>query len=316
MGDPLILKSGIACGAVMTAQHRDGVVRLARALEAGGFDSIWAGDHVSFYVPILESMTLLSFVAGATERVQLGSSVYLLPLRHPTTTAKVVSTLDVLSGGRLLFGIGVGGEFPPEFEASGVPVTERGSRTDEAIGILRKLWSEDGVAHEGRHFRFGPISMDPKPVRPGGPPIIVGGRKPPALRRAGRLGDGYVSHMCAAETYAQNLDTIRRHAEEAGRRDVPFETAAFLFTILDDDYERALDGAANLLQMIYNRPFRDAAKKYCLLGRTEDCLEQLQAFADAGCRHFVLSPLMDPDEFAARAGGKLVAAIKQITPRR
>jgi len=316
MTDPLILKSDVSCGAVMTAQHRDGVIRLARALEAGGFDSIWAGDHVSFYVPILESMTVLSFVAGATERVQLGSSVYLLPLRHPTTTAKVVSTLDVLSGGRLLFGIGVGGEFPPEFEASGVPVNERGSRTDEAIGILRKLWSQDGVAHEGKHFRFGPISMDPKPVRPGGPPIIVGGRKAPALRRAGRLGDGYVSHMCAAETYAQNLDVIRRHAEEAGRKDVPFETAAFLFTILDDDYERALDGAANLLQMIYNRPFRDAAKKYCLLGRTDDCLEQLQKFADAGCRHFVLSPLMDPDEFAARAGGELVRAIKSITPKR
>lgn len=315
MADPLILKTAVECGAVLTAQHRDGVLRLARAFEAGGFDSVWAGDHISFYVPILESLTLLSFVAGATERVKVGSSVYLLPLRHPTTTAKVVSTLDVLTGGRLLFGIGVGGEFPPEFVASGVPVNERGSRTDEAIALLRRLWSEDGVAHEGRHFQFGPISMDPKPVRPGGPPIIVGGRKRPALRRAGRLGDGYISHMCSAEQYAQNMDAIRRHAEEAGRRDVPFETAAFLFTILDDDYERALDGAANLLQMIYNRPFRDAAKKYCLLGRPDDCLEQLQAFADAGCRHFVLSPLMDADDFAARAGGKLVAAIKGITPK-
>jgi probable F420-dependent oxidoreductase len=311
----LILNDEIECGAVMTSHSRDGVVRLARAYEAGGFDSVWAGDHISFYVPILESLTLLSFVAGATERVKVGSSVYLLPLRHPTTTAKVVSTLDVLSGGRLMFGVGVGGEFPPEFEASGEPVNERGSRTDEAIGILRKLWSEDGVVHEGRHFRFGSVSMDPKPVRPGGPPIIVGGRKPPALRRAGRLGDGYISHMCAAETYAQNLDVIRRHAEEAGRGKIPFETAAFLFTILDDQYERALDGAANLLQMIYNRPFREAAQKYCLLGRPEDCLDQLQAFADAGCRHFVLSPLMDPDEFAERAGGELVQAIKSIKPR-
>jgi probable F420-dependent oxidoreductase len=315
MADPFILQTGVECGAVITSQHRDGVLRLARAFEAGGFDSVWAGDHVSFYVPILESLTLLSFVAGATERVKVGSSVYLVPLRHPTTTAKVVSTLDVLSGGRLLFGVGVGGEFPPEFEASGVPVGERGSRTDEAIALLRRLWSEDGVAHEGKHFRFGPVSLDPKPVRSGGPPIIVGGRKPPALRRAGRLGDGYISHMCAAETYGQNLDAIRRHAEAAGRRDVPFETAAFLFTILDDDYERALDGAANLLQMIYNRPFRDAAKKYCLLGRPADCLEQLQAFADAGCRHFVLSPLMDPDDFATRACGDLVRAIKAIKPR-
>lgn len=316
MTDPLILQDGVECGAVITAQHRDGVVRLARAAEAAGFDSLWAGDHVSFYVPILESMTLLSFVAGATERVKVGTSVYLLPLRHPTIAAKVASTLDVLTGGRFVFGVGVGGEFPPEFVASGVPVNERGSRTDEAIGIVRRLWSEDGVTHAGKHFEFGPVSLDPKPVRPSGPPIIVGGRKPPALRRAGRLGDGYISHMCAAETYAQNLDVIRRHAAEAGRKDVPFTTAAFLFTILDDDYDAALDRAANLLQMIYNRPFRDAAKKYCLLGRQADCLEQIQAFADAGCRHFVLSPLMEPDDFVARAGGGLVRAIQGIRPRR
>ena len=314
--DPLVLNDRIECGAVITAQDRDGVRRLARAAEQAGFDSLWAGDHVSFYVPILESLTLLSFVAGATERVKIGTGVYLLPLRHPTTTAKVTATLDVLAGGRLLLGVGVGGEFPPEFEACGVPVGERGSRTDEAIAVLRKLWSEDGASHDGRHFRFGPVSLNPKPVQAGGPPIIVGGRKPPALRRAGRLGDGYISHMCAAETYAQNLDAIRRHAVEASRRDVPFTTAAFLFTILDDDYERALDGAANLLQMIYNRPFRDAAKKYCLLGRPSDCLEQLQAFADAGCRHFVLSPLMPPDEFVARAGDGLVRAIQDIRPRR
>jgi probable F420-dependent oxidoreductase len=312
----LILSDSVECGAVITAQDRDGVRRLARAAETAGFDSLWAGDHVSFYVPILESLTLLSFVAGATERVKVGSSVYLLPLRHPTIAAKVTATLDVLSGGRLVFGIGVGGEFPPEFAASGVPVGERGSRTDEAIAVVRRLWAEDGVVHEGRHFRFGPVSLDPKPLQPGGPPIVVGGRKPPALRRAGRLGDGYISHMCAADTYRANLDVIRRHAAEAGRRDVPFLTAAFLFTILDDDYEAALDRAAGMLQTIYNRPFHDAAKKYCLLGRPADCLEQLQRFADAGCRHFVLSPLMPPDEFVARAGDGLVTAIKGIRPRR
>ncbi len=315
MTDPLILQDAIECGAVITAQDRDGVRRVARAAEAAGFDSLWAGDHVSFYVPILESLTLLSFVAGATERVKIGSSVYLLPLRHPTTTAKVASTLDVLSGGRLVLGVGVGGEFPPEFAASGVPVGERGTRTDEAIAILRRLWTEDGVVHEGRHFRFGPVALDPKPLQPGGPPIVVGGRKPPALRRAGRLGDGYVSHMCAAETYRTNLEVIRRHASDAGRRDVPFTTAAFLFTILDDDYESALERAAGMLEMIYHRPFRAAAEKYCLLGPSADCLEQLQAFVDAGCRHFVLSPLMPPDEFVARAGDGLLAAIKGLRPR-
>ena len=315
MSDPLILRSSIECGAVMTAEERAGVQDLARSVEAAGFDSIWAGDHISFYVPILESLTLLSFVAGVTQRVRLGSGVYLLPLRHPTTTAKVAATLDVLSGGRLILGVGVGGEFPPEFEASGVPLNQRGSRANEAIAVLRALWSQDGAAHSGRHFSFGPVSIDPKPLQPGGPPILVGGRKPSAMQRAGRLGDGYISHMCSPEMYRDNLDAIRRHAEAAGRRDVPFETAAFLFTILDDDYEAALDRAANLLQMIYNRPFRDAARKYCLLGPTSACLDRLQAFVDAGCRHFVLSPLMEAGELVARCEGGLLAAVKALRPR-
>jgi alkanesulfonate monooxygenase SsuD/methylene tetrahydromethanopterin reductase-like flavin-dependent oxidoreductase (luciferase family) len=196
-----------------------------------------------------------------------------------------------------------------------VPVSERGSRADEAITVLRKLWTEDGVAHAGRHFSFGGVSIDPKPLQRGGPPILVGGRKPPAMRRAGRLGDGYISHMCSAEMYRENLATIRRHAQEAGRRDVKFETAAFLFTVLDDDYDAALERAASLLQMIYNRPFREAAGRYCLLGPTSACLEQLQAFVDAGCRHFILSPLMNASELVERCEQGLLAQVRKLRPR-
>jgi probable F420-dependent oxidoreductase len=295
--EPLILQDRLRCGMVMAAQDPAGVADLARRIEAAGFDSIWAGDHISFHIPIMESLTLLSYVAAVTTRVRLGTGIYLVPLRHPTTSAKVTSTLDVLSGGRLTLGVGVGGEFPPEYEACGIPVSERGPRTDEGIEVMRRLWTENKVAHEGKHFRFGPVSLDPKPVQEGGPPIIVGGRKEPSFRRAGRLGDGYISHMCSAEQYRDNMESIARHAVDAGRKDVAFESSAFLFTVLDDDYEKALDRAAGLLQMIYNRPFRDAAQKYCLLGKPEDCLEQLQRFARSGARHFVFSMLSDPSEF-------------------
>lgn len=300
MTDTLLRDDRIRCGMVLPGGERRNALALARRIEDVGFESLWVGDHVSFHVPILESLTLLSFVAGVTEKVRLCTGVYLLPLRHPTTTAKVTSTLDVLSGGRLTLGVGVGGEFPPEFEATGVPVEERGSRADEAIEILRRLWSEDEVVHEGRHFRFGPVSLDPKPVQAGGPPIVVGGRKGPTFRRAGALGDGYISHMCSAEQYAANLRVIEGHAKAAGRAGVGFETAAFLFTLLDEKYEKALDRAAALLGTIYNRPFRDAASKYCLLGRAEDCLEQMEGFARAGARHFVFSLLGDPEEFIER----------------
>jgi probable F420-dependent oxidoreductase len=281
---------------VLAGGGRAEVLRGARAIEAAGFDSLWVGDHLSFHIPILESLTVLSFAAAATERIRLGTSVYLLPLRHPTTTAKVTSSLDVLSDGRLTLGVGVGGEFPPEFEAVGVPLEERGPRTDEAIGILRRLWSEDAVVHQGRHYRLGPVSLDPKPVQAGGPPIIVGGRRGPTFRRAGQLGDGYVSHMCSTEQFASNLARIRAEAAKAGRDEHPFEPMSFLFTVFDETYEAALDRAAALLQRIYDVPFRDAAAKYCLLGRPEDCLEQMQRFARAGSRHVILSLLSDPAE--------------------
>ena len=100
--------------------------------------------------------------------------------------------------GPLLFGIGVGGEFPPEFDACGVPVGERGGRTDEGIDIVRKLWTQDAVEHAGRFFEFGPVTLAPKPAQAGGPPIIVGGRKRPSIRRAGQRGDGYVNYVAGA----------------------------------------------------------------------------------------------------------------------
>ena len=109
MPDPLVSSASIQCGMVMVAQSREAVLETAPRIETAGFDSIWVGDHISFYIPILESLTLLSFVAAATQRVRLCTGVYLAPLRHPTTSAKVASTLDVLSGGRLTLGVGVGG---------------------------------------------------------------------------------------------------------------------------------------------------------------------------------------------------------------
>jgi probable F420-dependent oxidoreductase len=308
--ESLVLESEIRCGIVLAGGDRAGARAQAQRAESLGFDSLWVGDHVAFHVPIADSLTLLAFAAGVTERIALGTAVYLLPLRHPTLIAKTTATLDLLSGGRLVLGVGVGGEFPPEFGAVGVPVSERGSRADEAIGVVRRLWTEDRVAHEGRHFQFGAVTLAPKPARV--PPIWVGGRAAPAMRRAGRLGDGYISHMCAPERYAENLEQIAATAREAGRSAVPFTSAAFLFTFLEDRYEVAHEKASSLLGMIYARDFKEASKKYCLLGRPEDCLEQMRAFAKAGCRHFILAPLSDPAAFAERAAAEILPSLRSI----
>lgn len=297
VSDALVLEDRLQCGTVIGGERSDSVLSRARAIEAAGFDSLWVGDHVAFHFPIMEPLTLLSFVAAATSRIRLCTGVYLLPLRHPTTSAKAMATLDVLSGGRLTVGIGVGGEFPPEFEACGVPVAERGPRTDEGIEVLRRLWCEEQAGYEGVHYRFAPIRIAPRPLQRGGPPIIVGGRKGPTMRRAGRLGDGYISHMCSPDQYARNLSTIFEHAGRAGREGAPFETVAFLFTVMDDEHEAACERAGAMLSTMYKGDLRQAAKKYCLLGRPEHMLEQMQAFTHAGCRHFVFSLLSDPNEF-------------------
>ncbi|MFP8879185.1 MAG: LLM class flavin-dependent oxidoreductase [Myxococcota bacterium] len=307
---PLQLHDEVRCGVVAAGGSRESALRAARNAEALGYDSIWAGDHISFHIPILESLTLLSFLAAATERIALGTAVYLMPLRPPALIAKITSTLDVLSGGRLTLGIGVGGEFPPEFEASGVPVTERGSRTDEAIEVVRRLWTEDRVEHRGRHFEFGPVSIDPKPSV--SPPIWIGGRRPPAFRRAGQLGDGYISHMTAPDTYRTNLEIIQTHAREANRGAQPFATAAFLFTVLDDRHDAALDRAVTMLEGMYRVPFREAAPKYCLLGRPEDCLEQMQRFVDSGVRHFIIAPLSNPAETVETLANEILPSIRKL----
>jgi probable F420-dependent oxidoreductase len=302
----------IKMGIVLPGQDRETILDTVRKVEASGLDSVWVGDHIAFHIPVVESLSLLSFVAAATERIELATGVLLLPLRNPTLTAKMTATIDMLSGGRLVLGVGVGGEFPPEFDAVGAPISERGPRTDEAIEIIRRHWNEGSVEHHGKHYSFGKVKIEPKPIRPGGPPIIVGGRKAVSMKRAGRLGDGYISHMCDVDTYRSNLSTIAGHANEAGRDGLRFQTAALLFTVLDDNYEAAHDRAAKLLGKIYNRDFRDAAARYCLLGKPEDCLDQMRNFARVGCRHFVLSALSDPNEIIERASTSMISELRSL----
>jgi probable F420-dependent oxidoreductase len=310
--DGLAVVDELKMGLVMPGRDRRTILDMARKVETSGLDSVWVGDHIAFHIPVVESLSLLSFLAAATERIELGTGVLLLPLRHPNLTAKITSTVDMLSEGRLLLGVGVGGEFPPEFDAVDSPIEERGPRTNETIGILRRHWTEEAVEHHGRYFDFGKIKIEPKPVRPGGPPILVGGRKAVSMKRAGRLGDGYMSHMCDVATYRSNLATIAGHARDAGRAGLPFHTAALLFTVLDDSYEAAHDRASKLLGMIYNTDFREASKRYCLLGKPEDCLEQMREFARAGCRHFVISALSDPNEIIDTAASSMVSELRSL----
>jgi len=267
---------------------------LVRQVEALGFDSVWAGDHVSFHTPLYESLTLLAAYASITERITLGSAVYLLALRPPAVAAKVTATLDRLSGGRLVFGVGVGGENPKEFELCGVPHRERGARVNEAIEVVRTLWRDTPARFKGRFTEFDGVSIDPKPVQAGGPRIWIGGRSDAALERAARQGDGWVSYVIQPERYAQSLAKIRAAALAKGRTLDGFTPAHLVFITLGRDYESARAVWVDKLSLRYAQDFGPLAGKYGVIGTPEQCAAELEQFRAAGCRHFLLSVICEP----------------------
>ena len=264
---------------------------LVRRIEALGFDSVWTGDHVSFHNPMYESLTLLASYVPITSRLRLGTAVYLLALRPPAIAAKITATLDVLSGGRLIFGVGVGGENPKEFEVCGVPHAERGARVTEAIDAVRTLWRDTPATFKGRFTSFAGVSIDPKPVQKPGPPIWIGGRSDAALARAGRQGDGWVSYVVQPERYAQSLDKIRAAAAAAGRKLESFAAAHLAFVTVGRDYESAKAVWAEALTRRYAQDFEPLARKYGIIGTPEQCGEAIERFRAAGCNYVILNPI-------------------------
>ena len=267
---------------------------LVRRVEALGFDSVWTGDHVSFHGPIHESLTLLATYVPITSRIRLGTAVYLLALRPAAIAAKATATLDALSGGRLIFGVGVGGENPKEFELCGVPHRERGARVTEGIDAVRALWRDTPATFKGRFSSFEGVSIDPKPVQKPGPPIWIGGRSDAALTRAGRQGDGWMSYVVQPERYGQSVEKIRAAAAATGRALGGFEFAHLAFITVGRDWESAKAVWVAHLSKRYAQDFEPLARKYGIIGTPEQCAEQLTRFAAAGCTYIVVNVIGEP----------------------
>jgi probable F420-dependent oxidoreductase len=290
-------------GVMTDMPTRARVRRTTELADRLGYDSLWLGDHLSFTQPMLDPLLRLTYAAAFSDRLMFGTSVYLLPLRHPGPVAKQVATLDHMCDGRLIFGVGVGGEFPQEYALAGVPHNQRGARLSEGIEVLRKLWTGRPVAHDGRFYPFPELAMEPPPVQPGGPPIWCGGRSDAALRRAGELADGYVSYVVTPEMFAQALDTIAAAADKAGRQVDRFGTGHLLFARIDDSYEAAFAAANAELSARYGMDFTKATERYVALGRPEDVAERIHAYHDAGVRHIIydcVSPLDQRDDQRTR----------------
>jgi probable F420-dependent oxidoreductase len=264
------------------------MIRFARAIEELGFDSVWGSDHVIFpmsyeskypysetgdfplpgAVPWVEEVTALAFVAGATSRVKLGTSILVLPYRLPVINAKTLAALDVLSGGRLILGVGAGW-MKEEAEAMGMPFDDRGARTDEHIEVLKALWTQDEASYSGKHYSVPPSRSEPRPIQKPHPPIWVGGHERAALRRAAKYGDGWHAYRLNADEVAKSVSYIREQAQKLGR-DAGAMTISVRAPIILAD--------------------RSIEVPRAFAGTNDDVKRQLQAFADVGVSYVVFEP--------------------------
>ena len=272
------------------------VAEQARRAEALGFDSVWVGEHVVWRHPVHDSLTLLAAAATATEKVRLGTAILLLSLKHPVLVCKAATTLDHISGGRMSLGIGIGGEFPKEFQAMGIPVNERGPRATEALRLIKRLWTEDSVTFQGRYFNVQDLALEPHPIQKPHPPILVGGRRR-ALRRTALYADGWMPYMYSPEIYREDLQKIAEIATDAGRDPSNIERTVWLPICVADNYDDAAVLASRSLGDLYDQSFDRIVRNYAVLGTPEECAARIQEYREAGAEHFILGP-QAPDDRA------------------
>ena len=279
--------AGLALGVGETA-------RQARWMENLGYEYFSAGEHFmrgNPPGPTHAALPVLAVAAGATDQMRVLSSIILTPFYHPLVLARTTATLDAASGGRLTLGVGVGGEFPVEFEAAGLRVNQRGRRTDECLEVMRKLWTGEKVTFSGRHFQLTDAMINPAPVQKPNPPVWVSGRRDAAMARAAKFGDGWMPYFYDAPRYRDSVGKIKGFAAEAGRDISGFQWAHFPYIAIYPTEQQAAEVAAEQLggRYLYGGEFLDIVRKYCLLGTVENCIEQLQEYIDAGARHIIFS---------------------------
>lgn len=267
----------------------------ARRAEALGFDYLAVGEHISFHVATANTLISLAAAAGATERIKLMSGIVLVPLYPAALLAKQVAMLDVVSGGRFSLGIGVGGEYPREFEAVGVPVGERGARTNEALEVLDLLLTQKHVSFDGRFTTLNDITISPGPVQKPRPPIWVAGRKDVAMKRVAAHGDGWLPYMYTPEMLADSMSTIAEYSVAAGRAADAVAGGLYIFTCVHESRDRALELANQQLSKQYDQDFSTLVHKYTISGSPDDCIEQINAYRDAGAETIIFGQGCPPD---------------------
>ncbi len=265
---------------------------LCEFLEGSGIDSLWLSDRLSSPVPVPEVMTTLAAVAARTVKLKFGPSVIVLPYRTPVVAAKEMATIDWLSRGRLFPAVGVGVELPREFEASGVPFKERGKRTDEAIHVIRLLWTQDEVSFQGEFFKLDRVSVFPKPWQ-NLPPIWIGGKSEAAIRRTARLGDGWIPSFITPAEFRAGVERVRELAKVSGR-EVPEDHFG---TLISYAIAPSRDTAAAIAEPYLQRGRVDEAtlRECTAFGPPEVLIAKIEEYVKGGGSKFILRPLCPSD---------------------
>ena len=280
---------------------------LAELCETSDIDSIWLSDRLSSPVPVPEVMTSLAAIAARTEKLKFGPSVLVLPYRTPVVAAKEMATVDWLSRGRLFPAVGVGVELPREFDASGVPFKERGRRTDEAIKILRLLWTQDEVSYQGEFFKLDRVTIFPKPWQ-NPPPIWIGGKSEAAQKRTARLGDGWIPSFITPEEFCIGVQRVQELAA-AEKRHVPDDHFGTLinYAVAPSEAE-----AWSMAQPYIPRGRVDeATMRACTaFGPAEVVAARIEQYVKGGGSKFILRPLCPPERMLEQ----LALVAEQVIP--
>ena len=264
----------------------EAVFDLVDYFEALDVDSIWVSDRLVSSALTLEPVTFLSFIAGRLKKMKFGTSTLVLPTRNPIVLAKELATLDFLSQGRLFPAIGLGGDESKDLQAVGINKKERAGRTDEMIVLMRRLWTEENVTFTGKYFSVQDATIMPRPCQKKGLPIWIGGRSEAALRRTGRLGDGWlVSSVSPAEVEA-GIKSIRSYAADAGRQVEEDHYGVLIPFYFADSVDAAFEVAGRSIRPRADLPTSD----FTAFGTPAQIRSKVQSYIAAGATKFVMRP--------------------------
>jgi alkanesulfonate monooxygenase SsuD/methylene tetrahydromethanopterin reductase-like flavin-dependent oxidoreductase (luciferase family) len=279
----------------------------AVSVEAAGVDRLFTGDHIAFHGGQgFDGLVTATALAVAAPALTVQTAVYLLPLRHPVPVARQVATLAGLAPGRLVFGVGLGGEDPAEFRACGVDPATRGRRMDESLAVLRPLLAGEEVTLDGGFFRLDRVRLQPAPAPP--VPIVIGGRSDAALRRVARYGDGWLGLWVSPARYASATALIAKYAADAGRDVLTWQHGMHVWCGLGASQGAARDRLSAVMEGFYRVPF-GKFEKYSLCGTAVDIAEGLRPYAEAGCRSFNLIPVAETEQAAIEGAAQVRALL-------